>query len=68
VVPESFECVCALDHGSFVSADQFRDLSLELFSLGFQSGNLGRDRFGEIGSDLIQKAGLTVAALIEVVV
>jgi hypothetical protein len=41
-----------LDHESFVGADQFRDLSLEFFSLGFQSGYLGRDRFGEIGPDL----------------
>ena len=55
-------------HGGRFRADEFRDLSFELFSLGFQSRNLGRDRFGEIGSDLIKKAGLTVAALIEIVV
>ena len=54
--------------GHFVGPDEFGDLSLELFSLGFQSSDLGRDRFRKIGSDLIQKAGLTLPALIEIVV
>jgi hypothetical protein len=37
----------------FVGFHQFRDLSLEPFGLGFQPGNLGGDRFGQIGSDFV---------------
>ena len=42
-----------LDVRSFLGLDEFRDLALELFRLGFQPGNLGGDRLCQIGSDLV---------------
>ena len=50
----AFSCHGLVLHdGSFVGFHQFRDLSLEPFGLGFQPGNLGGDRFGQIDSDFV---------------
>ena len=40
-----------LNDRSSLGLDELRDLALELFGFGFQSGNLGGDRLRKIRSD-----------------